>query len=58
MAYKRFLEVNGTLNTAEELNDAWTRETGDPEPWADPNNENWRAWIEHENGKTYFLTEE
>lgn len=58
--WKRWLELNGTLETAEEINAAITEQTGDPEPWADPEDvrEEWKAWVEYENGKTYILEEE
>lgn len=58
--YIRWAELPGHLETAEEINKAFTEETGDTAPWADPEDEreSWRAWIEHANGNTYILAEE
>lgn len=58
--YKKWLELKGILNDPAEINKAITEQTGDPEPWADPEDtrEEWKAWIEHENGNTYILAEE
>ena len=54
--FKRLLELNGTLTTADEINRAWREATGDPEPWA--TGDSWQAWVEYEDGKTYILSDE
>ena len=65
--YKRIFEIDGTIETAEEINEAYREATGDPEPLFETDPENlygnqtindWRAWVEYENGKTYVLADE
>lgn len=52
----RWLELDGTLTTAEELNAAFTAETGDDTPFfTDPGTI--PAWTEHAGGKTYILAD-
>ena len=58
--YKDLFVLPGTLETPEEINAAVAELTGDPEPWADPDDEReeWRAWIEYRDGNTIVLCEE
>ena len=53
--WKDFLELDGTLETPEEINKAVEKLTGDPEPLFDTDSDDWRMWVEYRDGKTVIL---
>ena len=55
--YKTLATFEGTLSV-DEINKAVTNLTGDDEPIFDPETDDWRAWVEYKDGKTYILMEE
>ena len=53
--WKDFLELDGTLETPEEINKAVEKLTGDPEPLFDTDSDDWRMWVEYRDVKTVIL---
>ena len=56
--YGRLFVIDGTLNTAAEINKSVAEITMDSEPIFDTDTEDWRAWVEYCGGKTIVLSEE
>lgn len=53
--WKDFLELDGILETPEEINKAVTDLTLDPEPMFDTDSDDWKMWVEYRDGKTIIL---
>jgi hypothetical protein len=56
--WKRIFELDGTLEDVNEINQAIADLTGDTEEFFDTDDNEWKAWIEWGNGKTYVLADE
>lgn len=53
--WKDFLELDGILETPEEINKAVTDLTLDPESMFDTDSDDWKMWVEYRDGKTIIL---
>ena len=53
--WKDFLELDGILETPEEINKAVEDLTLDPEPMFDTDSDDWQMWVEYRDGKTIIL---
>ena len=54
--YRTFLTLEGTIEDVNELNESIEKETGIPD-FFDTESEDWRAWVEYNDGKTEILEE-
>ena len=52
---KDFLELDGILETPEEINKAVADLTLDPEPMFDTDSDDWKMWVEYRDGKMIIL---
>lgn len=48
-------ELEGKLETVQEINAAITEATGDPEPWFEEDDTGWIQFVEYKDGKTLVL---
>lgn len=53
--FKDWITLDGTLETVEEINKAYTEATGDTENLFETDDEGWRAWVEYRDGNTVIL---
>lgn len=54
--YRIFLKLKGNIDDAVKLNNAIEKETGIAD-FFDTESEDWRAWVEYEDGETLILEE-